>query len=98
MGREYSMVVIEQAEVAYCIERRSFSEISLMTGIAASTLKRWSSLYGWQEKKRQARATTLAAKTFVALAGLVKESLAIKVFDSRRLRKILDEAGFHKIG
>ena len=51
----YRMDVVEEVEEYYCVKGRSFAAISRETGIAASTLKRWSALFGWQESKRRLR-------------------------------------------
>lgn len=49
------MEVVERAEELYCVEGHTFDAVSTLTGVAVSTLKRWSERYGWQEKKDEIR-------------------------------------------
>jgi len=55
MGQEYSMEVVERAEELYCVDGHTFDAVATLTGVAVSTLKRWSERYGWQEKKDEIR-------------------------------------------
>ena len=49
------MEIVERAEEVYCVEGQTFEAVSTMTGVAVSTLKRWSDRYGWQDKKEEIR-------------------------------------------
>jgi transposase-like protein len=55
MGESYPMEEVDRAEHLYCVVGRTFDQVAEATGIAASTLKRWSELYGWQERKEKIR-------------------------------------------
>ncbi len=96
--RPYKMDVVEEAEELYCVKGRSFDAISRETGIAASSLKRWSALYGWQESKQRLRKTaaTLTIRTVLALADLVKGARDTGIFDTKTFGKILADAGFRR--
>ncbi len=96
VNKAYRMDAVEQAEELYCVRRKSFDSISKEVGIAASTLKRWSAKYGWQERKRLLRksAATLRVRTIIALAELIKDAIDNKRFDGRAFKRILKEAGF----
>lgn len=49
------MEVVERAEELYCVEGHTFDAVATLTGVAVSTLKRWSERYSWQEKKDEIR-------------------------------------------
>jgi transposase-like protein len=55
MGESYSMEEVDRAEHLYCVAGHTFDQVAAITGIAASTLKRWSDLYGWQDRKDKTR-------------------------------------------
>lgn len=97
-NKSYKMDLVEQAEDLYCVRGRSFESISREMGIAASTLKRWSALFGWQESKRRFRkaAATIGIRTVLALADLVKEARDTGVFDTKAYGRIIAEAGFQR--
>ena len=57
MGESYPMEEVDRAEHLYCVAGHTFDQVATITGIAASTLKRWSDLYGWQERKDKTRKT-----------------------------------------
>lgn len=62
-AREYSMEVVERAEELYCVDGQTFEAVATLTGVAASTLKRWSERYGWQDKKEQIRQAMSSIRT-----------------------------------
>lgn len=62
-AREYSFEVVERAEELYCVDGQTFEAVSTLTGVAASTLKRWSERYGWQDKKEQIRQAMSSIRT-----------------------------------
>lgn len=62
-GKEYSMEVVERAEDAYCVDGLTFDQAATLTGVSASTLKRWSERYGWQEKRENIRRARSAIRT-----------------------------------
>ncbi|MDR1659320.1 MAG: hypothetical protein LBR94_03130 [Desulfovibrio sp.] len=53
MGWEHEAETVWQAQELYCVDRLSFDAVAKATGVAASTLKRWSQTYGWQEKREE---------------------------------------------
>jgi len=55
MGQEYSMEVVQKAEDLYCTGGHTFDQVATLTGVARSTLLRWSDLYGWRDKREQVR-------------------------------------------
>jgi transposase-like protein len=57
MGESYSMEMVERAEQLYCVEGLTFDAVAEATGIAGSTLKRWSETYGWQESREKIRSS-----------------------------------------
>jgi|GEM_PF-433928 len=74
-SKEYPMEVVDRAEELYCVDGHTFEGVSSLLGIAASTLKRWSDRYSWQEKKeriRQARSAIRADLIVARAAGLGK--------------------------
>jgi transposase len=62
-GKEYPMEVVERAEDAYCVEGLTFDQVATLTGVSASTLKRWSDRYVWQEKRENIRRARSAIRT-----------------------------------
>lgn len=63
MGQEYSFEVVEKAEQLYCVDGQTFDAVATLTGVAPSTLKRWSDKYGWPEKKEQIRQAMASIRT-----------------------------------
>ncbi|CAK7024723.1 MAG: hypothetical protein DELT_02533 [Desulfovibrio sp.] len=53
MGWEHEAETVWQAQSMYCVDRLSFEAVARETGVAASTLKRWSEKYGWREKREE---------------------------------------------
>lgn len=53
MGWEHEAETVWQAQSLYCVDRLSFEAVARETGVAASTLKRWSEKYGWREKREE---------------------------------------------
>jgi len=62
-AREYSMEVVERAEELYCVDGHTYEAVATLTGVAASTLKRWSDRYGWQQKKDDIRQAMSSIRT-----------------------------------
>lgn len=77
MGESYSFEVVERAEQLYCVDGQTFEAVSTLTGVAASTLKRWSEAYGWQEKKEQIRKamSSIRTNTILLRARLIENCL-----------------------
>ena len=77
MGQEYSMEVVERAEELYCVEGHTFDAVATLTGVAASTLKRWSDRYNWQKKKEEIRQalSSIRANTIKLRAKLIENCL-----------------------
>jgi len=57
------MEIVERAEELYCVDGQTFDAIATLTGVAASSLKRWSERYKWQEKKEQIRQARSSIRT-----------------------------------
>lgn len=53
MGWEYEAEAVGQAQELYCVDRCSFAEVARRTGIAESTLKRWSATYDWRRIREE---------------------------------------------
>jgi hypothetical protein len=53
MGWEHEAETVWRAQELYCVDRLSFDVVARETGVAASTLKRWSEKYGWQAKREE---------------------------------------------
>ncbi|WP_027188219.1 hypothetical protein [Desulfovibrio cuneatus] len=88
MGWEHEAETIWQAQELYCVDRLSFARVAELTGVAASTLKRWSETYRWREKREeiaQAEADIRAnkvlarSKTVKALLDTPRADLAFAV-------------------
>jgi transposase len=53
MGWEHEADVVWRAQELYCCDRLSFDAVARETGVAASTLKRWSEKFDWQGKREE---------------------------------------------
>lgn len=53
MGWEHEPETVWRAQELYCVDCLSFDKVADITGIAASTLKRWADKYGWREKREE---------------------------------------------
>lgn len=51
MGWEHEPGTVWRAQELYCLDRLSFDRVSELTGVAASTLKRWADKYQWRERR-----------------------------------------------
>lgn len=51
MGWEHEPGTVWRAQELYCLDRLSFDRVSELTGVAASTLKRWADKYRWRERR-----------------------------------------------
>jgi transposase-like protein len=74
-GREYPPEAVWQAQELYCVARLTFDQVAEETGVAASTLKRWSATYDWRNKREnlaQAEAD-LRADTIMARSVMLKK-------------------------
>lgn len=78
-GKEYSFEVVERCEELYCVDGHSFDAVATITGVAASTLKRWSERYGWQAKKEEIRQ---------ALSAIRRDRILVR---AKMLRKCLED-------
>jgi len=75
MGWEHEPETVWRAQELYCVDRLSFDAVARETGVAASTLKRWSEKYGWQAKREeiaQAEADIRSDKVLARSAMLKK--------------------------
>ena len=80
MGWEHESETVGKAQELYCVDRLSFDAVAKETGVAASTLKRWSATYGWREKREeiaQAEADIRANKV-LARSGMIKKLIQSK--------------------
>jgi hypothetical protein len=74
-GREYPPESVWQAQELYCVARLTFDQVAKETGVATSTLKRWSGSYNWRDKREklaQAEAD-LQADTIIARSLMLKK-------------------------
>lgn len=74
-GREYPPEAVWEAQELYCVARLTFEKVAEETGVAVSTLKRWSATYEWQDKRdklAQAEAD-LKADTILARSVMLKK-------------------------
>jgi len=79
-GREYPPEAVWEAQELYCVARLTFEKVAEETGVAVSTLKRWSATYDWRgkrEKLAQAEAD-LAADTILARSAMLKQLIKSK--------------------
>jgi len=79
-GREYPPEAVWQAQELYCVARLTFEKVAEETGVAVSTLKRWSEKYEWRakrEKLAQAEAD-LQADTILARSVMLKRLIKSK--------------------
>jgi len=78
MGQEYSFEVIERAEQLYCVDGQTFEAVATLTGVAASTLKRWAEKYGWPAKKEEIRQAmaSIRANTIKLRARLIENCMS----------------------
>jgi len=49
------MEVVQKAEDLYCTGGHTFDQVATLTGVARSTLLRWSDLYEWRDKREKIR-------------------------------------------
>ncbi len=77
MGQEYSFEIVDRAEELYCVDGLTFDAVASLTGVAVSTLKRWSEKYGWQEKKEEIRQamSSIRVNTIRLRARLIENCL-----------------------
>jgi hypothetical protein len=78
MGWEHEPETVWRAQEMYCVDRLSFDKVAEQTGIASSTLKRWSEKYRWREKRDEiALAESEIRADFVrARSGMLKKLIA----------------------
>jgi transposase-like protein len=79
-GREYPPEAVWQAQELYCVARLTFEKVAEETGVAVSTLKRWSEKYEWRAKREQlAQAEAdLQADTILARSVMLKRLIQSK--------------------
>jgi hypothetical protein len=53
MGREHPPETIFKAQELYCVDRMTFAQVAKAVGVADSSVKRWSDIYGWQAKRQE---------------------------------------------
>lgn len=53
MGWEHEAETVWRAQELYCVDRLSFAQTAEVTGVAASSLKRWAEKYSWREKREE---------------------------------------------
>lgn len=53
MGYEHEPETVWKAQELYCHDRLSFDRVAELTGVAASTLKRWADKFLWREKREE---------------------------------------------
>lgn len=67
--REHPMETVERAEELWCVDGLTLADVSIRTGVATSTLKRWAEKYGWQAKRDDIRK---------ALASIRKDTIKLR--------------------
>ena len=80
MGWEHEAETVWRAQELYCVDRLSFDAVARETGVAASTLKRWSEKHDWRamrEKIAQAEAEMRGDKV-LARSALIKKLIENK--------------------
>jgi hypothetical protein len=80
MGWEHETETVWRAQELYCVDRLSFDAVARETGVAASTLKRWSERDGWRAKREEiakAEADIRAGKV-LARAAMLKKLIQTK--------------------
>ena len=80
MGWEHEAETVWQAQELYCVDRLSFDAVARETGVASSTLKRWSEKYGWPAKREEiAKAEAeIRADKVLARAAMLKALIQTK--------------------
>ena len=80
MGEAYPMETVDRAQELYCLDELTLEETARTVGVAASTVKRWSTEYGWAEKRRGIRQARLdiKEKTVRLRADLLRRCLETK--------------------
>lgn len=94
MGREHEPETVWQAQELYCVDRLSFDAVSERTGVAASTLKRWSEKYGWREKREQ---IAMAESDIRANFVLGRSSMLQKLLDAQDAQSAFAVASLEKL-
>lgn len=78
--REYPPETVFEAQELYCVARLTFEQTAEETGVAVSTLKRWSDKFDWRAKRAklaQAEAD-LRADTILARSAMLKALIKSK--------------------
>mgnify|MGYP001385327336 CR=1 FL=1 len=88
MGEGYSFELVERAEQLYCVDGHTFEAVATLTGVAVSTLKRWSERYDWQDKKESIR----QAMAVLQIGGSVLDALEAGI------RPVEDNLADHWVG
>ena len=73
--KEHEPATVWRAQELYCADRLTFEVVAQATGVAVSTLKRWSDKYEWQAKRAaiaQAEAD-IRADTVLARSRMLKQ-------------------------
>lgn len=76
--KEHEPATVWRAQELYCADRLTFDAVAQATGVAVSTLKRWSDKYDWQAKRSaiaEAEAD-IRADTVLARAKMLKELIS----------------------
>jgi hypothetical protein len=80
MGQEHAPDTVFEAEDLYCVDRLSMRQVAERTGVAESTLWRWSKRYGWAAKREEVRKlqAEIRQDTVKLRASLIKNCLQTK--------------------
>lgn len=80
---QISMEMVSRAEQLYCFDGHTLKEVSALTGVSLRALKRWSSSYGWVEKREEiGRSVSSIRSKFM----LLRERLIDKCMDTADAR------------
>ncbi|MHC1729703.1 MAG: hypothetical protein AB9866_27485 [Syntrophobacteraceae bacterium] len=80
---QFSMEMVSRAEQLYCFDGHTLKEVSALTGVSLRALKRWSSSYGWVEKREEIGRSVLSIRTKFML---LREKLIDKCMETADAR------------
>lgn len=85
MAEAYDWGVREQAEEYYVLDGHTYKEVSGLTGVSVSQLKRWSADAGWTESRREHRRALgdIKRKTVLLRRDLLEK--AVNSLDPQRV-------------
>lgn len=91
---QFSMEMVSRAEQLYCLDGHTVKEVCALTGVSPRTLKRWSSSYGWVEKRQEIGRSVSSIRTKLML---LREKLIDKCLDTADARDAAAVAAIESI-